>query len=628
MHVSTVRSGYTRLTTLPVAAVSVADGFWAERQQINRSVGLRHAYRQLEQAGNFHNLRLAAGLIAGQYRGPRYMDSDLYKWLEAVSYDLANRPDPQLEGWLDETAELLAAAQMPDGYLNAYFQAAAPEKRWKDLDHGHEMYCAGHLIQAAIACRRATGKSRLLEIARRLADHIDAVFGPGKRDGAPGHPEIEMALVELYRETGEARYLDLAGCLLSRRGRRRMRGLSGSDPEYQQDHLPLREAGEVAGHAVRQLYLTAGATDVYLETGEAALMEALQRLWLDMSARKMHLTGGYGARFEGESFGYAYELPNERCYCETCAAIAAMMWNWRMLLATGQARFADSLERSLYNNFLSGISLDGRSYFYVNPLSSPGGVGRSEWFGCACCPPNVMRQTAAVGQYIATRDAGGVQLHQYIAADLRVEGVAGGAARLSLETRYPWQGRVRITVQESPAAPWALSLRIPAWAGGAALALDGAPLDAALQPGSYARVERAWRPGETLELSLPLHPRLTRPNPRVDALRGSLAIERGPLVYCLEAVDQPQDAGLPDVRLDASAPLRASWQPDLLGGVVTVAAQGYAEDMSAWEGRLYRPAAEASPLPPVAARPLELLAVPYYAWANRGSGPMRVWIPV
>jgi len=624
MHVSTMRSLHARWRTLPVGKVKLTDGFWAEKQAINRRVSLRHGYRMLGQSGNLNNLRLAVGAGEGAYRGPVFMDSDVYKWLEAASLDLANDADPELEVLVDEVIALVAAAQQPDGYINSYYQVhKQPEDRWTNLDHDHELYCAGHLFEAAVAHHRATGKRDLLDVACRFADCIDGIFGPGKRDGAPGHPEIELALVELYRETGEQRYLDLAVFFIDARGKGRMRGYGRWGAAYHQDHVPVREASEVVGHAVRQLYLTAGVTDAYLETGEPALMDALLRLWHDATARKMHLTGGYGARHEGEAFGHAYELPSDECYCETCAAIAAMMWNWRMLLATGDPRYADTLERSLYNGFLSGVSLDGQRYFYVNPLQSRGGIARPEWYGCACCPPNVMRQIALVGNYMATTDETGIQVHQYASATIDA---ALGDERvvLQMDTRYPWEGHVRVTVAETGDAEWTLAFRVPGWCTHAALWLNGEILAGGASDGNYVTLTRVWQPDDVVQLDLEMHPRLTAPNPRVDAIRGSLAIERGPLVYCLEEEDQDAGVDLLDVRLLPDAELETVWRDDLLGGVVTVTAESYVADVRDWEAALYRPAL----VPETSARPVKLIAVPYYAWANRTPGAMRVWIPM
>ena len=622
MHVLTTTSSHARWRTLPLGSVSLTEGFWHEKQEINRRVSLRHGYRMLNQSGNFNNLKLAAGSGEGEYQGPVFMDSDVYKWLEAVSLDLANVRDPELESMADQAIELIAAAQQEDGYLNSYYQIHKPDEHWTALDHDHELYCAGHLFEAAVAHHRATAKSSLLDVARRFADHIDSEFGHGKRQGAPGHPEIELALVELYRDTGERRYLDLAAFFVDQRGGGTMRGY-GRGSGYQQDRVPVREATEVEGHAVRQLYLTAGVTDIYVETGEQALLDALTRLWHDMAARKMHVTGGFGARYVGESFGQAYELPSDRCYCETCAAIAGMMWNWRMLLATGKARYADLLERSLYNGFLSGVSLDGKRYFYVNPLQSRGGVERPEWYGCACCPPNVMRQIALVGHYAVTVDESGLQLHQYVSARIEAELEGGRCVVLRVETDYPWDGKARVVIEETDGNAWKLALRVPGWCEGANLQVNGEAVEVAAASGTYAAVERAWQAGDVVELDMPIKPRLTESNPRVDAIRGSLAIERGPSVYCLEEVDQQPGLNLLDVRIAPDASLQAVWHEDLLGGVVVVEAQGAVVDAGAWQDELYRPA-RTEDLPQ---REVVLTAVPYYAWANRGPGTMRVWIP-
>ncbi|MFL5734811.1 MAG: glycoside hydrolase family 127 protein, partial [Chloroflexia bacterium] len=466
MDVSTRTTPHATLWSLPPRNVRVTGGFWKHQQATNRGITLRDGYQKLEQAGNFGNLRRAAGQSDEQYQGPVFMDEDVYKWLEAVSDEIGNAPDPELAEMADSTIALLTAAQQDDGYLDSYYQVVAPDQKWSDLDHGHEMYCAGHLIQAAIAHHRATGSNALLRIAVRLADHIDSIFGPGRRDGTCGHPEIEMALVELYRETGEERYLRLARALVDRRGRNKMVGLDSYGPEYHQDRVPVREAQQVEGHAVRQLYLTSGVTDIYMETGERALLDAMNRLWHDATAHKMYVTGGFGSRFEGESFGDPYELPSDRCYCETCAAVGSLIWNWRMLLATGEVRFADELERVLYNGFLSGRALDARHYFYMNPLESREGEERPAWHRVACCPPNIMRLVATVGHYLATTTERGVQVHQYMSARVRA-GSESQRRTVGLETDYPWNGRVRVTVEETGDEPWELSLRIPAWVAGA-----------------------------------------------------------------------------------------------------------------------------------------------------------------
>ena len=615
--VDSTSSPYAQLHTLPLDSVVIGDGFWSQRQEMNRRQSLRHGYNQLIQSGNFNNLRLAAGGGEGAYRKPVFMDSDVYKWLEAIGYDLAIHPDDDLRALAEEAVDLIEAAQMENGYINSYWQVVEPDRLWVDIDHGHELYCAGHLIQAAVAYHRGTGDTRLLTITRRFVDHIDSVFGPGKRAFAPGHPEIEMALVELYRVTGERRYLDLAGFFVDERGKGHIGEFAFFDVSYYQDRAPVRTTEVVEGHAVRQLYLTTGVADIYLETGEQALMDALLRQWHDFTATKLHVTGGAGARHRGESFGESYELPNDYCYCETCAQIASIMWNWRMLLITGERRYADLIEHTLYNGFLSGISLDGNTYFYVNPLLSRGNIQRPEWYGCACCPPNVMRTLASVGHYVATTRDGNVQIHQYLSAAIHA------GLNLQMKANFPWDGNVTVTVTGVDDPGCSLNLRVPTWCREPSVTVNGQDVDAPLQDG-YLTLARAWQTGDVIELQLPMMPMLLAANPRVDPTRASVAIQRGPLVFCLEGHDQTEDIDLMDVAIDVAAPLAANWQPDLLGGVVTVTATGANVDTSAWGEQLYCPADQVAIS---YSAPVPLTAIPYFAWANRTPSTMRVWIP-
>ena len=595
---------------LPADAVVLRPGFWRHRLELNAEVTLAAGRRQLGTAGNLDNFRLAAGTITGEYHGRLpFLDTDVYKWLEAASWQLQRRPDAELAGQVDELIELVGSAQQPDGYLNTYNQVVHGGERWVDLAMGHEMYTAGHLIQAGIAHRRATGRDTLYGIATRVADLLVAEFGAdGRQEGYCGHPEIETALVELYRESGERAYLDLAGRLVDLRGR----GLLGDRPfgrRYFQDLEPVRETTGIYGHAVRALYLATGLADLTLETGDAGLAKVLRAQWDDLVAGKTYITGGTGARHRDEALGDAFELPADQAYTETCAAIALLHLSWRLLLATGDVEYADMFERVLYNGFLAGVSLDGERFFYVNPLqvrpgSTLGPDGRQPWFSCACCPPNVMRTLAALPHLLATTDDSGLVIHQYAAAAIAAAGMG-----VEIATDYPHSGTVEVRITEP--GDWTLSLRVPAWARGATI--DGVPVS----PG-YVRLARHWQGGEVVRLELPMEVRLTMADPRVDGARGCVAVERGPLVYCAEQVDQSADLDL--VRLTGSA---ESGEPISVNGVevptILLGANEIPVPAVRWP---YRPF-------PAADEPgtgTDVLVVPYFAWANRGYGAMRVWL--
>ncbi|TPQ22131.1 glycoside hydrolase family 127 protein [Streptomyces sporangiiformans] len=640
-----VRPGRDAQVTLHPATAEVHAGFWHTRREVNARTSVPQGPGLLESAGNLHNLRLVAGTAQGEYQGDfPFVDSDVYKWLEAASWQLAQAvpgeegPEGRrLAADVHRIISLVTEAQQSDGYLNTWFQVRRGGERYQDLRWGHELYCAGHLIQAAVAHHRSTGRDELLDVARRFADHIDSVFGPpgsGKPiDGVDGHPEIETALVELYRETGEQRYLDLAGYFVDCYGHGKLGGQA-----YSQDRVPLRSADTVEGHAVRQLYLLAGAADLAAETGDAELLAACERLWQAMTTTKTHLTGGLGAHHAREDFGDPFELPNERAYCETCAAIASIQWSWRMALLTGEARYSDLIERTLFNGFLAGVSLDGESWLYVNPLqvrdghTDSGGdqsARRTRWFSCACCPPNVMRLLAALQHYLASSDARGLQIHQYVTGSYRGD-LDGLPVAVSAHTDYPWQGTVAFTVDESPRdRPWTLSLRIPQWCRAYRVRCGTETYDQSDAPvtDGWLRWERTWAPGDEVVLELGLEPRLTAADPRVDAVRGCVAIERGPLVYCLEQVDHP-GTGLDGIVLDTTRPLAERHRPDLLGGVTTVVATGHRRhipDAGWWP---YRPAEDtAHDAAPATDEQVALTAIPYYAWANRQNGSMRVWLP-
>ncbi|MEV2216894.1 beta-L-arabinofuranosidase domain-containing protein [Streptomyces sp. NPDC050997] len=646
----------------PAESARVTGGFWHERRRVNAEVSIPQGPALLDSVGNLHNLRLAAGTATGEYQGDLpFLDTDVTKWLEAASWQLAqsDRKEEfaQAED-VDRMIRLLAEAQQDNGYLQSYYQVVKPGLRFVELRWGHELYCAGHLIQAAVAHHRATGREDLLTVARRFADHIDDTFGPGKPvDGIPGHPEIETALVELYRETGEQRYLDLAGYFVDRRGHGLLRGgpaMLGDahavppSSAYCQDHVPVREAETVTGHAVRQLYLLAGATDVAAETGEPELRAAVERLWEAMTTTRTYLTGSLGAHHESEDLGDPYELPNERAYGETCAAVASIQWSWRMALLTGEARYSDLIERTLFNGFLAGVSLDGLRWLYVNPLQvrdgyeyhgEDDGSRRTRWFKCACCPPNVMRLLASLPHYLASTDADGLQLHQYATGSYGGP-TDGGRVAVRVDTDYPWHGRITVTVDEAGPGEWTLSLRVPQWCEQYKLEIGATPAEQVPEDG-WMRVRGAWQPGDTVVLNLGMEPRLTEADPRVDAVRGCVAVERGPLVHCLEQVDQPGAPGLDDIVLDPTAGLTVQHRPDLLGGVTTVVGSGRLRARPTgqgwWPYRAARDTGDAAqaredtptgtPTGTPTDTPVELTTIPYYAWANREDGSMRVWLP-
>jgi DUF1680 family protein len=616
----------SRLRPLDGSDVTLIGGFWADRLRLNRSTTIGHGWEQLERVGTLGNLRLAAG-ASGTYQALSdtsgaafpFLDTDVYKWLEAVGWELGRGRDEEMERAADVAIGLVGDAQRPDGYVHSYVQVVGGGIPYGDLAWSHEFYCVGHLIQAAVAWTRSVGDDRLLTIAMAAADHIDRTFGPGRTVAIDGHPEVEMALVELYRVTREDRYLALASRLLEARGHGLLDG-GRFGSSYWQDHLPVREAPTVAGHAVRQLYLDCGAVDVAVETGDGALLDAVIRRWTDMVATRSYLTGGLGSRHRDEAFGDPYELPPDRAYAETCAAIASVMLAWRLLLATGESRFADTIERTMLNGVLSGLGLDGTSFFYVNPLQrrshrapSGGHAGRAPWYPCACCPPNLMRTLSSWEQYLATADIDGVQLHQFASSTIRA-GVAGGVVALEIDTAYPWDGAVNVLVVETPGVPWTLTTRVPDHVRSGSVSRPDGSVEA-IEPGAGTWSHpRTWSAGDTIELRMDLDPRVIRSDPRVDATRGCVALTRGPLVYCVETADIPAGVELEDVSVAASVEPVAVPRDDLGPSFV-----GLALDAVVRPNR--RGAAGAR------ATEVEIGAIPYFAWANRAVEAMRVWIP-
>ena len=625
---------------VPIGNVRLTDGFLAPRLRINRDVTIPAQFQHLEDTNRFRNFRRVAGEFDGPFDGIYFNDSDVYKWLEAAASAIAAYPgdDPGgLIAMIDIAVALIEGAQDDDGYLNTYFSVDLVDERWSNLQDKHELYCAGHLIQAAIAHRRATGSDRLLKVAIRFADLICDVFGPaaeGKREQTDGHEEIELALIELHRQTGDQKYLDQARFLLDVRGRGT---IGGSD--YHQDATPVREQSAMVGHAVRAVYLNAGATDLVAEDDDPNLRAALDRMWANMTTRRSYVSGGIGSRWEGEAFGKDFELPNERAYTESCAAIGAMMWAWRMLAlrAEDNTRYADWIEHALYNAMLPGLSLDGQSYFYQNPLADDGNHRRQPWFGCACCPPNIARVMSQLpGSFYSVTSRrfpesdgrhDSVWVHLFADSTSTIPLDGGGSVTLRQSTRYPWDGDIAIEVAGlEDAGDFTLQVRIPNWAEGASVEVNGDHLPASeAAAGQYATIRRTWRVGDVVRVNLPMPVVRLANHPRVAENTGRVALRRGPLLYCVEAADHPvgdvRDFVLPD-----DAPVVPAYRPDLLDGVVVLTADAELESAApGWEGALYR-TLESLEGDRAGRSSVTMTAIPYYAWANRGAGPMAVWL--
>jgi DUF1680 family protein len=614
-------------------AARLRSGLLHDWQQRNRAASLPLALGQLETAGNLGNLRIAIAGAHEGYQGPVFMDSDIYKTLEAIGWELSQGSDQELADFATETAALLEKAQQADGYLNSAIQVSG-QPRYGNLADSHEMYCAGHLIQAAIAAVRGAGTGRLLAVARRFADHLVDTF-LGKDGGLDGHPLVETALVELYRETGHRPYLELASQWIERRGHGEI-GDSGFGSGYLQDREPVRASGTEMGHVVRALYLEAGVVDVAVEAGDAALLQTSADRWADMIATKTYLTGGNGSRHEGESFGDRFELPPDRAYNETCAAIASFHWAWRLLLATGASKYADHMERILYNGFAGAIATDGTRFFYVNPLQRRAGhvdkddTGRRhEWFSCACCPPNILRLTASLQNYLATVADRTLYLHQFSSSVLAAQ-LAGGELAVQVDTGYPWSGTVEIEVTSAPPASAGLALRAPAWCPSPRLLLNGRLVRAESTGAGYLVIDRQWHPGDVLSYRLDTTPRLTYPDWRIDAVRGTAAIERGPLVYCFEQADQPAGADLEDLALiPGDLGERAVTVPGVgVTVLVEIAAILRRADRSA-AGMPYRQdVGTITSAGDPAVDQVTATAIPYFQWDNRDGRAMRVWLPL
>ena len=630
------------LTPVSYRQVRMEGGFWGRRLRVNREVTLPLEHRQCKSTGRIDAFRL--DWKPGKTPVPHiFWDSDVAKWIEAASYSLATHPDAGLAKKVDDVIDLIASAQQDDGYLNIYFTVVEPEKRWSDLRDWHELYCAGHLMEAAVAHYETTGKRKLLDVMCRYADYIDSVFGRGrgKKRGYPGHEEIELALVKLHRATGCEKYLDLARYFIDERGRRphyfekeaRQRGeVAGrydiSQEDYRQAHLPVREQKTADGHAVRACYLYAGMADVAGETGDKELLAACRAIWRNIVEKRMYVHGGVGSTRQNERFTMDHDLPNEEAYAETCATIGLVFFAHRMLQIAPDRQYADVMERALYNGIISGISLDGRRFFYSNYLASMPGTHRlrgdrfppvrEEWFDCACCPPNLARLLASLGGYVYSRTADSIFVHLFAEGQTTLE-LGGREVTLRQRTRYPWDGDVRIDVSPESPATFTVAVRIPGWCKNARAAVNGraVAVESGLRKG-YLKLRREWKKGDRVELHFEMPVERVEAHPSVRHNCGRVALQRGPVLYCLEEKDNGKD--LHDILLPARAKMtlrKGTSGP--LKGIPTIRAKALRRDAGQWKGALYRAAGSKH-------RPCDITAIPYFMWANRGEGEMLVWI--
>ena len=614
--------GHQKLQAMPFTAMRLKGGFWAKRVEVCRKMALKVNLEQCEKTGRIDNFRKAGKLKEGEFQGIYFNDSDVYKMIEGAAYCLALKRDARVEARIDTVIDAIAAAQQPDGYLNTWYTLTDPAKRWTDLKEKHELYCAGHLLEAAVAYQQATGKDTLLQVARRLADCIDATFGAqeGKIHGFCGHEEIELALVKLSRATGEERYMKLGQYFLDARGCGCQSG--GAWGAIFQDHQPVRKQRQAVGHAVRAMYLYCAMTDMAAHTGERALRQAVDGLWDNVTSAHLYITGGVGARHQGEAFGEKYELPNDSAYCETCAAVGMILWAQRLTLLKADARYADVLEKTLYNGLLAGMSLDGKKFFYVNPLASRGTHHRQQWYGCACCPPNVLRLLPTISGYAYATSARAIYVNQFMSGTAEVK-LSSGKVFLEQVTQYPQEGEILLRINpEKSREPFSLHLRIPGWCRGAGLKINGKTVVLGKLERGYAVVRRQWEHGDQVQLILPMESQRVYANPRVAANRGRVALQRGPLIYCLEGVDN--GGHVHDAVLPPQAVIRTINRNGLLGGVKVLEFIGLKVKSDLPDVSLY--SFERNLSGKRRGQRARLRAIPYYAWDNRQSGPMAIWL--
>ena len=576
--------------------VKINDNFWSPRLSKHVSATLPVCIDQIEnQTGRIRNFENAAK-GEGEHSGIFFDDSDVYKALEGMAYSLINNPDPELEKKADEWIDKFAAAQQPDGYINTFYTLTGLDKRWTNMDK-HEMYCAGHMIEAGVAYYQATGKRKLLDVCIRMTDHMMSQFGPGKRHWVPGHEEIELALVKLYQTTQEQKYLDFAYWLLEERGHGH--GTMGDegkwDPVYYQDIVPVRRLTDISGHAVRCMYLYCGMADVAALKNDTGYIAAIDRLWDDVVHRNMYITGGIGSSRDNEGFTEDYDLPNLDAYCETCASVGMVLWNQRMNQLTGDSKYIDILERSLYNGALAGISLGGDRFFYVNPLESKGDHHRQEWYGCACCPSQLSRFLPSIGNYIYASSDDALWVNLYIGNTGQIR-IGETDILLTQETDYPWDGSVKLTISTSQPLEKEIRLRIPNWCKTYDLSINGKRINVSEKKGYV--VIKDWKSQDVIALDMDMPVESVAADPHVKENFGKRAIQRGPLVYCMEEIDNP--VYFDQIQLSPSTTFQTAFVSDILNGIKTIKTNGRAQSAT---------------------------FIPYYAWDNRKAGKMRVWIP-
>ena len=619
-------SPYAKMRMVPVSAVTIHEGFWEKRRRTNVDSSIPSMHDELIAHGRMTNFERLDGLSSEPQKGPVYSDSDMYKWIEASAFALQSERRPKLQATVQKDIHEIVAAQEPSGYLNTYFVGKHEPERMtiKTQEGGHELYCIGHFLQAGIAYYRATGDSTMLDAGIRFIDNfLLPSYGPApRRPIVAGHPEIEMALVELYRTTGKRDYLDLAGYILHGDSRA---DLKPDSIRYMYCGVPFTSEQDMHGHAVRAMYACCGATDYYMETGDPKYFETLTRLWRDLYERQMYVTGGVGARSEGESFGDDYELPNEQAYGESCAAIGNMMWNARMLAATADARHADIMERALYNGIASGMSLDGTMYCYRNPLAFEPATGdhiRNPWYDTTCCPPNLERTFASLPGYFYSTAKDGVYVHLYDNSTLDWHLEDGTPLKVEQVTEYPWLGTVQMTVTPAQPKTFTLYARIPGWSARNTVRVNGQEMKGGT-PGQYLPIRREWKPGDRVEIAFDMQPQFVHANPAVKEDVGKVAVQRGPVVFCMEGIDQrvtTHQRNLAAFRITPEGTTTARYEPDLLGGIVVMEHPGTVHEAVA---PLYVSTAADTP----GGAPVKIILIPYYAWANRAPSAMQVWIP-